>query len=566
MRGHPTPAWDSGNSTIYEDYTDIAFVAANCLILLITSVVGVGANIFVILAVYNQKSLQSWNNALVVNLAVIDILRCTIDCPLLFTIIITVHLRGRLDKLVCDAQVASFSFSCCIQLLTLACISAERYQAIAQPFKTNQRKKRIMLLIPLTWTVAILVAGFCLIFLKDSPVHAKCTGLLEERSPTYSYDTFGLYMLFPLWAICFAVIIRFYGCIFLLVRSHNRKIFDKGILLVSKKDKVDLKPNEEATTTVEMGTGNPEQSQIRRDGDADVLTQVEPDSSKRDSKAALLTSAEAPQSVPVSLEDKKKIRSTIEITDLEIEHQPSDTKVKAPTEEKSLKTECSNSSDTKPAESPSVNKAAGSKSSTTEAQKVSSNLETEKQSKEGSKTEKAPSEMKETRPPQVENPESTSVLQSHQKQPKKSDTGNTLPVITVDPVSSLPPVSINTPEPEAAQPNIECIGAVCMMPSKAQKERANKKKESKLAKRAGYICVTFLLFWLPLITTILVNVAVHRNKNTPMKITQHVEILSMSIACITSLSDPIIYAAVNPQFRTEFFRIKNRIESIFNKK
>lgn len=49
-------------------------------------------------------------------------------------------------------------------------------------------------------------------------------------------------------------------------------------------------------------------------------------------------------------------------------------------------------------------------------------------------------------------------------------------------------------------------------------------------------------------------------------IIQDVEILSVSVACITSLSDPIIYAAVNPQFRTEFSRLKIRFKSIFNKK
>lgn len=46
---------------------------------------------------------------------------------------------------------------------------------------------------------------------------------------------------------------------------------------------------------------------------------------------------------------------------------------------------------------------------------------------------------------------------------------------------------------------------------------------------------------------------------------QDIEILSVSVACITSLSDPIIYAAVNPQFRTEFYKLKTRVGSIFKK-
>ncbi|XP_075327304.1 D(2) dopamine receptor-like [Odontesthes bonariensis] len=226
MRGEPTPAWDSGNITIWEEYINVALVVANSLVLLITSVVGVAANIFVILAVYHQKSLQTSINALVVNLAVIDSLRCVIDCPILLIIIMTVYQREAVDDLICDTQMASFSFSCCIQLLTLACISAERYQAIAQPFKASQRKRRIMVLIPLTWSLAILVAVFCLIFFKDSPVYVRCQG--SQRGTMLSYDTIGVYMLLPLWAACFTIIIGFYARIFALLRSHNRKIFDEA--------------------------------------------------------------------------------------------------------------------------------------------------------------------------------------------------------------------------------------------------------------------------------------------------------------------------------------------------
>uniref|UniRef100_UPI0037E9A9C8 D(2) dopamine receptor-like n=1 Tax=Semicossyphus pulcher TaxID=241346 RepID=UPI0037E9A9C8 len=564
----PTPAWDSGNNTTSEDYTDIAFVGANCLILLITSLVGVAANTFVILAVYNQKSLQTWNNALVVNLAVIDILRCSIDCPLLLSIVVAVHQRRHVDELICDAQVASFSFSCCIQLLMLACISAERHQAIAQPFKTSQRRRRIMVLIPLTWALAILMAVFCLTFVKDSPVHVRCKG--ARRETLTSYDTFGLYVVFPLWAACFGVIIGFYTRIFFLVRSHNRKIFDKGIFL-PEKEKKEEKQKQEEITTVQNGNGNPEQSQnlSRSVAEMEQVTQAEPNSSKRDSAAALLTSTKAPQRVYVRSETKKELKNTVAVTDLETEQpRPPDVQVTVYTEEKPFKTQQPDSVSTKAEANPSKGDAVtGVKNSTTKPQKLSSNFDTEKQTKERGEIDKATSELKESspdfpKPAQSENP----VLLIEQKQPKKSTEGEQPAVTTVDQESSLPPVSINVPETEAAKQTMTAEGAVCMMPSRAGKERANKRKESKMAKRAGYIIITFLLFWLPLITTILVNFVVHKNKKPPVIIVQHVEVLSVSVACITSLSDPIIYAAVNPQFRTEFYRIKNRVESIFNKK
>ncbi|KAI3371172.1 hypothetical protein L3Q82_023802 [Scortum barcoo] len=572
MTGKPTPAWDSGNNnTIWEEYTDVAFVVANSFILLITSVVGIAANIFVILAVYHRKSLQTSNNALVVNLAVIDILRCVIDCPILLAIIMAVHQRGHADELICDTQAVSFSFSCCIQLLTLACISAERYQAIAQPFKTSQRRKRIMVLIPVTWTLAIVVAVFCLIFVKDSPVHVRCKGL--QREALSSYDTFGLYMLFPLWAACFGIIIGFYTRIFSLVRSHNRKIFDKGTLAPPKKNKTESEQKKGGTTAVEKEHEKSEQNQTQSKSVAPVeaVAQAESKSPKKDSIAALMTSTKV-QSVSTGSENKTELKNTLEITDLETERPRSPvTRVAAQTEEKPFKIEESKV-EAKPANGAAV---ASVKSSATMPQKVSSNLDTERQSKERVKIDKAPSEMKETSShipssAQLEKPESTSVLPTEQKQTKNSDGGEMLAAAATaaaeDQASSLPPVSNNAPEPEAQKQDLMMEGAVCMMPSKASKERASKKKESQMAKRASYIIITFLLFWLPLITTILVNFVVHKNKNTQVTIIRDVEILSVSVACLTSLSDPIIYAAVNPQFRTEFYKLKNRAKSIFNKK
>nr|XP_019935094.1 PREDICTED: uncharacterized protein LOC109624677 [Paralichthys olivaceus] len=561
MRAEPARAWDSGNNTILEEYIDITFVVANSLVLLLTSVIGIAANIFVILAVYHQKSLQTSNNALVVNLAIIDILRCVMDCPILLTIVVAVYRYGHVEEMICDAQVASFSFSCCIQLLTLACISAERYQAIAQPFKISQRRRRIKVLIPLTWTLAILVAVFCLIFVKDSPVHIRCKGL--QREMLASYDTFGLYMLFPLWAACFSLIIGFYAGIFALVRSHNRKVFDKGTFPLAKKEKTEDKQKTEETTIVENGKSEEKQTSPPAAA-VEPVTKAEACSSKKDSSTAPLTPIKPAQCVSGS---EKELMNTVEITDLETEQPCPPAKqvaVRLQTEEKLFKTEQSNPSATVEAK-PSNGGAAGSvKSSTTEPQKVSSKFNTENQTKEKVKTDKAPTEMTGTSPrvPCSEDPESIAVLQIKPKQGEDRSGGET-PAVTVDQVSSLPPVSGNAAETQAPKDDMGVDGAVCMMPSKAGKERASKKKESKMAKRAGYIIVTFLLFWLPLITTILVNFVIHKNKNTPKNIMQDVEILSVSVSCITSLSDPIIYAAVNPQFRTEFDRIRKKVKTAF---
>ncbi|XP_035498567.2 uncharacterized protein LOC118315409 [Scophthalmus maximus] len=559
MRAAQAPAWDCRNDTVWEEYVDITFVLANSLILLVTSAVGICANIFVIIAVYHQKSLQTSINALVVNLAIIDILRCVVDCPILLTIVLAVHQNGHVDEMICEAQVASFCFSCCVQLLTLACISAERHQAIAQPFKTSQRRKRITVLIPLTWTVAIAVAVSCLLFVKDSPVFIRCKGLQGDVST--SYDTFGLYMLFPLWAACFGVIIGFYARIFAIVRSHNRKIFDKGTVLPPKTHKAEDKQKIEETTVAENGKSEQNQTQVA------LVTQAASSASKNDSSTVLLTSTKAAQCASSS-ENATELKNTVGITDLETEQPcPPATQAAVQTDEDLFKTERSNPCTARAEAEPCNGGAVGRvQSSTAEPPEVSRSSNTQNQSKEKVTIVRAASETTETSPHvPSENPESASALVIEPKQAERSNGGET-PAATADHVSSFPAVSGNATETGAPKQDVEVEGAVCMMPSKASKERANKKKESKMAKRAGYIIVTFLLFWLPLITTVLVNFVAHKNKNTQIKIIQDVEILSVSVSCITSLSDPIIYAAVNPQFRTEFHRLKNKVESAFSKK
>uniref|UniRef100_A0A3B5QWU0 G-protein coupled receptors family 1 profile domain-containing protein n=1 Tax=Xiphophorus maculatus TaxID=8083 RepID=A0A3B5QWU0_XIPMA len=442
--GAPTSIGGSGNITVWEAYIDFALVVTNSFVLLITSAVGTAANVFVILAVCHQKSLQTSVNALVVNLAVVDFLRCTVDCPVLLHVIVTLHRGGHVDRLICETQTASFSFSCCIQLSTLGCISAERYQAIANPFKTTQRKRRMMALIPLTWLLGVSVAAVCQVFLKDSPVYVRCKE--GQRGTSSTYDTVGLYMLLPLWVSCFGVITGFYARIFALLRSHNRKIFDEGTSVPSKVSKKD-----KHTPAVKNRQDKCENKQILS------TSVVEPSPIGKNS---LLASEGAPQSASITSERKTEFKITVEMSHLEKEQlHPLAAQDALQTVEKMLKTE------------------------------------------------------------QRKLPKSTSVLLTGLKQENNSTGGETQAAPTLDQEPPLPPVQSN----EAVNLEVQLEGAVCVMPSKASKERASKRKETKMAKRAGYIIITFLLFWLPLITTILVNFLVHKNRKMQVSFLHTIE-------------------------------------------
>ncbi|KAG2460233.1 DRD2 protein, partial [Polypterus senegalus] len=199
---------------------------AHGLILSLTFLAGIAGNTLVIWAVYRKAALQTPNNALLVNLAVGDLLRCLIDIPLLLTIVLLGDRRQDLGTGPCHAQVFAFSLSCCVQLFTLASIGAERYQAIAHPFKTAKRKKRVQVLIPLTWLGAALISAACIAFVKSTPVYAVCRGMAVHVC-VYS-DSFGLYVLVPVWLASLGFIVGFYARIYLLVKTHAKKIFDEG--------------------------------------------------------------------------------------------------------------------------------------------------------------------------------------------------------------------------------------------------------------------------------------------------------------------------------------------------
>ncbi|XP_028665891.2 putative tyramine receptor 2 [Erpetoichthys calabaricus] len=409
---------------------------AHGLILSLTFLAGVAGNTLVIWAVYRKAALQTPNNALLVNLAVGDLLRCLIDIPLLLTIVLLGDRRQDLGTGPCHAQVFAFSLSCCVQLFTLASIGAERYQAIAHPFKTAKRKKRVRVLIPLTWLGAALISAACIAFVKSTPVYAVCRGMAVHVC-VYR-DSFGLYVLVPVWLASLGFIVGFYARIYLLVKTHAKKIFDEGL--------------------------HPSMGKTQEGNSAGVRTQ--------DNSAA---SPAAPQTV--------------------------------------------------------VN------------EQMSSALKTQSQQDQASGC--PPLKADSIEAPQVQ----TIVGQQAVDQPAGIDCA----------ASRAPHMETEDGRLAATAPPVEIVGAVCIMP-KGNREKARKRTEGKLAKRSGYIILTFLALWLPLIVLVIFNFIVCHS-NTAIQLALEGEIFATAVTCTTSAINPITYAVVNPQFRTEFQQLRIKVIS-----
>ncbi|XP_077369655.1 5-hydroxytryptamine receptor 2B-like isoform X2 [Festucalex cinctus] len=220
---------DSRNDTTsdIEANPDLLFLVLKCAILIVTLVVGLPGNVWVCWVVFRTKCLQTSNNALLVSLAASDFLKCSVDAPLLLASFVRSAEGGRLPVSVCALQQFTWALCSCVQLLTLASISVERYQAISFPFQTDRRRARVRLWIPFIWLCGLVLAGVALSLSKKSLFYAHCRPAVSHSDG--HPDPFGPYVLVPIWGLSLTVIVIHYGRIIKLVRQHRKKVFSRGI-------------------------------------------------------------------------------------------------------------------------------------------------------------------------------------------------------------------------------------------------------------------------------------------------------------------------------------------------
>ncbi|KAM3871737.1 rhodopsin-like [Diretmus argenteus] len=229
--------WNETNAH-HEPRVDTMFLVFNCVVLTLTFALGLPGNLLVCCVVYRTKSLQTCNNALLVNLAAGDLLKCSVDTPLLLFSFLHDERDSPLSASLCTLQQFTYALFSCVQLLTLVGISVERFQVIAFPFQTERRKLRIRLWILFIWACGIMLAVVSLILSKQALLYMLCSrhvpgghggGHPDER-PRYA-DPFGAYVLVPVWGLSLALIVIYYVRIFKVVGQHRKKVFDSGIQL-----------------------------------------------------------------------------------------------------------------------------------------------------------------------------------------------------------------------------------------------------------------------------------------------------------------------------------------------
>lgn len=209
-----------------EAASDNLFFVFNCAVLTFTLVLGLPGNLWVCWVVLRTKSLRTFNNALLINLAASDLLKCSVDTPLFL-----LSLLRRVAVPVCTLQQFTYALCSCVQLLTLVSISVERFQAIAFPFQTDRRKARVRLWIFCIWACGFILAGVSLALSKEALFYLLCRPYIRELSEERLryLDPFGPYVLVPVWGLSLMVIVVHYVRIFKVVRRHRRKVVSRGV-------------------------------------------------------------------------------------------------------------------------------------------------------------------------------------------------------------------------------------------------------------------------------------------------------------------------------------------------
>ena len=107
-----------------------------------------------------------------------------------------------------------------VQLITIASISFERYQALYKPFEKHNVLIRIRISIISSWIVGIMCMILDWTLFQESPTHLLCNASGPEcivRNLSYEL---GIYIFVPLTFLSVCVILVFYGSILYLVQKH----------------------------------------------------------------------------------------------------------------------------------------------------------------------------------------------------------------------------------------------------------------------------------------------------------------------------------------------------------
>ncbi|XP_060529392.1 neuropeptide F receptor [Cylas formicarius] len=121
-------------------------------------VMGALGNTLVIISVVRKPAMRTPRNMFIVNLAVADLLLCTVTMPLTLMEILTKYFPLGNNLFVCKIIGILQATSTYVSTISITAIALDRYQVIVYPTKENLQLFGAALILLLIWIVALLLA------------------------------------------------------------------------------------------------------------------------------------------------------------------------------------------------------------------------------------------------------------------------------------------------------------------------------------------------------------------------------------------------------------------------
>ncbi|KAH1009446.1 neuropeptide F receptor isoform X1 [Dendroctonus ponderosae] len=147
-------------------------------------ILGTLGNLLVIVAVFRKPAMRSPRNLFIVNLAVADLLLCTVTMPLTLMEILTKYFPLGNNPFVCKTIGILQATSTYVSTISITAIALDRYQVIVYPTRENLQLFGAALILLIIWLIAVMLA--MPLFIYRHLLHHDLPGM-DEAIPSLDF-------------------------------------------------------------------------------------------------------------------------------------------------------------------------------------------------------------------------------------------------------------------------------------------------------------------------------------------------------------------------------------------
>lgn len=193
---------------------------------------GLFGNILVCYIVYSNKAMQTVTNLFITNLALSDILLCSLCVP--FTPLYTFIGRWIFGRVICHLVPYAQATSVYVSTLTLTAIAIDRYFVILHPLRQRMKLSTCFFILLGIWIFSMLITlpyGICMNVKIVKGVEVCEEDWTETVETVFSFSTLTMQFIVPFYIIAY--------CYFRISRRLNQRVKSKPGTKSARKEEAD---------------------------------------------------------------------------------------------------------------------------------------------------------------------------------------------------------------------------------------------------------------------------------------------------------------------------------------